>query len=151
MSIFCRRPLHRFVLGAMLLLSGCGPVGSGGSKPPPPGPAMINPIEYLVGSQHCDGNVITPLHQNDPITCRRFDFGHYQASEAFLLPDGSTIVTWSYDPWGPFDVSRGDGGEHYVIDGPTVRIESTQDGGKPGVVQYFVGANWGDRVDRISR
>jgi hypothetical protein len=72
------------------------------------------------------------------LTYRRFDIGHYQASDSFLLPDGSAIIAVSFMPFGPFNPANGDGGDHYVVEADAVRIAATQDGGTPGV-QYFVG------------
>lgn len=116
---------------------------SGGAPPlPPPSYQTIIPAEYLVQSRACDGDIENPLHASDPITCRRFDFGRHQASDNFLLTDGSVITTWSYPPFGPF-TPPADGGEHYVTEGPMTRIDSTEDGGTPFVVQYFVGAQCG--------
>jgi hypothetical protein len=126
------------LLAMLFGLAGCiGP--SGPPAPPPPGAQTINPMEYLIESRNPDGNTSTPLHQADRLTYRRQDFGGFQDEDAFLLPDGSAILTWSYPPFGPFDARNGDGGERYIIDGHTVRIDSTQDGGTPGV-QYFTGA-----------
>lgn len=116
-------------------LTGCGGSEGGGiavSPLPPLGPVTISPADYLSG----------PTQQADPIRSRRFDFGHFQANDAFRLPDGSAILAWSYAPFGPFDAALGDGGERYVVENGTVRIDSTQDGGTPGV-QYFVGAACG--------
>lgn len=129
------------LLAMLFGLAGCsGP--SGPPAPPPPGAQTINPMEYLIESRNPDGNTSTPLHQADRLTYRRQDFGGFQDEDAFLLRDGSAILTWSYPPFGPFDARHGDGGERYIIDGHTVRIDSTQDGGKPGV-QYFTGAACG--------
>lgn len=127
--------------GALLALAACGD-----DKPPspPPAPATIaDPLSYLAQSRACDGNAATPLRAADPIRCRRFDFGRHQASESFLTADGA-ITAWSYAPHGPFSIApdgygaHGDGGEQYVLRGDAVQITHTQDGGKPGVQQFFV-------------
>jgi len=131
--------IRSLALLAALALTGCG--GSS-PPPPPPGNATVNSLDYLVQGRNCAGDgVQNPLHQSDPITCRRFDFGHHQSTENFLLPDGSVITTWGYYPFGPFSPPR-DGGERLVF-GPTTRIDSTEDGGTPNRVQFFVGANCG--------
>jgi len=70
-------------------------------------------MEYLIESRNPDGNTSTPLHQADRLTYRRQDFGGFQDEDAFLLRDGSAILTWSYPPFGPFDARHGDGGERY--------------------------------------
>lgn len=120
-----------------LAFAGCG----GGIASASPA-TLADPRAYLAQSRNCDGNPATPLRQHDPITCRRFDFGHYQASDSYLTPDGGAITTWDYPPFKGFAADPKDnGGEHYTVepDG-TVSIDSTQDGGKPGVVQHF--ADW---------
>jgi hypothetical protein len=98
------------VLALFFGLAGC----SGRPAPPPPGVQTISPMEYLVESQKPDGNTATPMRQADPLTYRRQDFGGFQDEDAFLLPDGSAILTWSYPPFGPFDARYGDGGERYT-------------------------------------
>lgn len=116
-----------------IALAGCG----GHSSPPPP-VTIPDMAAYLAQSRTCDGNPATPLRDTDPIICRRFDFGHWQASESFLAGDGRAITTWSYAPWREFNAANGDGGELYVIDGDAARITQTQDGGTPGVQVFPV-------------
>lgn len=108
-----------------LLLSGCG-------EGPPAGSVTIPaPMTYLAQSRTPDGNPATPLTSADPITYRRFDFGHSQASDSFLTGPASAITTWSYAPWGPFVAANGDGGETYELQGSVVRITSTKHLGIP--------------------
>lgn len=122
-------------------LAGCGggspsSIGvnltAGGQAIIPAAPAIPDPLDYLAPD-------VTP---DQPVAAFRFDIGHYQASYAQRLPDGSAILDWSYVPFGPFVAANGDGGERYIVEGDTVRIDSTQDGGTPGV-QYFTGAACG--------
>ncbi len=118
------------MLCAAGLLAACG----GGSRPTPPPPSVVtipDPVAYLAQSRNPDGNPATPLQAGDPITYRRFDFGHVQASESFLVGPGSAITTWSYAPWGPFVDANGDGGESYELQGNVVRITNTKHLGIP--------------------
>jgi len=96
-----------------------------------------------VQSRHCDGNTQTPLTQSDPITCRRFDIGRHQATDAFLVSDGTAIKSMTFPPFRHWDASIGDGGDHAVVEGRVTRADSTQDGGYMGVVQYWVGPRCG--------
>lgn len=128
--------IRRFAAAALaLLLAACAHGGGPTPQPPPPlGPVTIaDPASFLAPPGRHDG---------DPAPTRRFDWGAYQAADAFALADGSLASTWSYAPFGPFVQANGDGGEVYVIDGPTVRIVATQDGGKP-YLQGFYGAACG--------
>ncbi len=120
--------MNRF-LGTLLLaltLAGCG--GGGHSTPsPPPAPVTIpDPMSYLAQSRLANGDTATPLHATDPMTYRRFDFGHVQSSDSFLTGPASAITAWSYSPWGPFVDANGDGGEGYELQGDTVRITTTK-------------------------
>ena len=66
-----------------------------------------------------------------------------QISDTVVSDDGNSyITTWSYSPWKEFVAANGDGGEVYVVEGDTVRIDHTQDGSLP-YIQYFVGKNCG--------
>jgi hypothetical protein len=136
---FMARILLQASVFLALFLAACS---HGGSSPAPMTPVqpvtIADPIAYLAQSQNLDGNTAMPLHRDDPLTYRRFDIGHYQASDSFLLPDGSAIIAVSFMPFGPFNPANGDGGDHYVVEADAVRIAATQDGGTPGV-QYFVG------------
>jgi hypothetical protein len=92
-----------------------------------PGPVTIaDPMSYLA----------------DPNRVVRFDIGHYQETVSFKVNDYRAVTAWDYAPFGVYDQATGDGGEQYVIDGDTVRIEGTRDGGYPKN-QYFVGKECG--------
>ncbi len=86
-----------------------------------------------------------------PMKMRRHDWpgrnagpDGYQVEDSFVADDGQSFVTtMGFAPFGAFDVSRGDGGEVYVVDGAGARIAATQDGGQRGVVQGFYGAGCG--------
>lgn len=122
------------VLSLALALAAC----SGGTPTPTPTPqGVADPLAYLAQSANCDGNVATPLRQADAIHCRRADFSMpAQIEDSFLTPDGGAVTTWSYPPYGPFSAANGDGGEHYTVKDGVAAIDSTQDGGTPGV-QHF--------------
>lgn len=132
---------HAAAAAALLLLASCG-----GGKPPPELPVTIaDPLAYLAQSRACDGNPATLLRADDPITCRRVDFGRAQASDSFLTADGGAITTWSYAPWTDWESARlrlnslgnpDDGGEKMELRGDRAVIVATQDGGKSGV-QWF--------------
>lgn len=87
-----------------------------------------------------------PQVASDPMFMRRHDWpapAGYQIEDSFRSNDGSyDETTWAYPPFGPFIAANGDGGEVYVIDGGTVRISVTQDGGSP-YIQGFFGAGCG--------
>jgi hypothetical protein len=109
---------------------------------PMPTPAM-DVYAYLAQSKMLDGNTATPQRESDALFFRRQDFGSYQISDSLLADDGSyAITTWSHSPFGPFVAANGDGGEQYIVEGSTVRIAATQDGGKPGV-QWLNGPQCG--------
>jgi hypothetical protein len=82
----------------------------------------------------------------DIVFWRRHDFPPpigYQIADSALSNDEKEVInTFSFPPFGPFNPSNGDGGEIYVVEGATVRITATQDGGTPGM-QYFVGPRCG--------
>jgi hypothetical protein len=129
--------------GALAACGGGGGGGGGHDTPPvttPPAPPTItDPLVYL--AQARDPGGAEPLRQSDPITYRRFDYGHYQASDSFLLPDGSAITTWDYPVFGMYSRAEGDGGERYVVEGADVRIDSTRHGDWD--TGYFVGRGCG--------
>jgi hypothetical protein len=64
----------------------------------------------------------------------------YQIEASFIGVSGAPEIIWSYAPFGSFVARNGDGGEVYDIgrDG-SITIAQTQDGGRPGVLQHFVG------------
>lgn len=78
-----------------------------------------------------DGNQSTPLHSTDQIIYRRFDFGHVQAEDSFLVNNNVAITTWSYFPWAEFVDANGDGGEQYEIQGNRLVITYTKHLGIP--------------------
>jgi hypothetical protein len=98
-----------------------------------------------VGRPGCKG--AAPQRASEPMRMRRHDWPApkgYQIVDSFVADDGRTFVsTFSFAPFGPFSAQNGDGGEIYVVDGDTVRIAATEDGGKMGVVQGFFGASCG--------
>jgi hypothetical protein len=123
-------------IGLALLAITLASCGGDGEKPPIPPASTItipDPVSYMAQSRAHNGDVTTPLHDYDPITYRRFDYGHVQASDSFLTGPASAITTWSYAPWREFNAANGDGGENYELQGNAIRVLSTQDGGAPGV------------------
>lgn len=129
---------------AVLVLAGCGGGGSSTPAPLPPPPVVTvpDPMVYLAQSINPDGNTATPLTAAAPWGYERFDYGHYQASQSWLDNTAQAVTIWSYPPFGPFaSNSANDGGEVYALQGSTVYITETQDGGQPGVLQQF-GMNW---------
>jgi hypothetical protein len=103
--------------------SGGGNGGGASNGLPPLGPVTVpNPMAFLVS----------------PSRTVRFDFGRYQATTSYQLDDTHAVTTWDYQPLGVYNPDDGDGGEQYAVEGDTVRIEGTRDGGKP-YNQYFVG------------
>jgi hypothetical protein len=119
---------------------GCG----GGEVTPPPslpplGPITIaDPMSYLAGT--VDGR---KQIASDPIRMRRYDFGHYQVTDSFLLDDNRAVVTWDYPVFGQYAPTiEGDGGEQYVLEGDTVRIEGTRHG-TTGHTAWFTGPRCG--------
>lgn len=97
---------------------------------------IIDPMAYL--ALDLGGHRQTV---NDPLGRRRYDYGHYQETDSFQLDATHAVTTWDYVPFRAYDIPN-DGGEQYVIEGDTVRIEGTRDGGKP-FNQYFVGKGCG--------
>jgi hypothetical protein len=150
----------------LLLLSGSADGES--SAPTPRSPSGVNQITIsdvndFLAQRVCVRNGIAvslspldpmcesrPQRASDPLYFRRGDLGnpnppgYFQLSDSFVTDDGSAWgATWSYAPWGPRVIQNGDGGEIYVFDGTTVRIEMTMDGGVPGAMHYFVGPKCG--------
>lgn len=133
---------------------GGGGGGGGGSIPPapPPPPAAVtipDPMAYLAQSRGTNGDPTTPLGSGDSLTYWRGDFGPggsttnpYQAETSYLIDGSNAVTAWSYPPLGPFDASKGDGGEAYSFDGTTVRITATQDGSAPGVRTFAGPDQW---------
>ena len=139
------RPLLALAIAA---LAGCSRAAT------PPGPVTIHdPQAYLVQLRCPDGALevaapdcpgAVPQRASDPMKMRRHDWpapDGYEAQDAVVGPGGPELF-WSFAPFGPFVASHGDGGEVYAIDGRTVRIAFTQDGGKP-YLQGFYGAHCG--------
>jgi hypothetical protein len=133
---------------AFAALAGCSRAA------PPPGPVTIqDPLAFLVqlrcpdcalevAEPHCPG--ASPQRAADPMKMRRRDWpapDGYVAQDAVLGPAGPELL-WSFAPFGHFVPSRGDGGEVYAVQGRTVRITITQDGGKP-YQQGFYGERCG--------
>jgi len=129
-------------------LTGCGRAAT------PIGPqTMPDPIDYLVQLRCPDGRLevaepdcprAAPQRASDQMKMRRRDWpapNGYVAQDAILGASGPETL-WSFAPFGRFEAARGDGGEVYVVDGQTVRIALTQDGGKP-YLQGFYGAHCG--------
>ena len=118
-------------LAVVMLAAACGGDPSLPPPPPPPPPpvTIADPVSYMAQSRNPDGNTATPLRALDPITYRRFDFGHEQASDSFLTSPTASVTTWGYSPWGAYVHANGDGGENYELQGNAVRILSTRHGG----------------------
>ncbi len=122
-----------------------------------PATAIVDVAGYLAQLRCGDGSLpllsrcgdARPQRAADRMLWRRADRGnpnppgYYQVSDSVVADDGkSWITTWSYPPFGQFVAADGDGGEVYVREGNAVRIDRTQDGGRPGM-QYFVGTGCG--------
>jgi hypothetical protein len=88
-----------------------------------------------------------PQRAADPMLTRRRDWpapAGYQSEDSFEADNGAYFeTTFAYPPFGRFIPQNGDGGEIYVVEGGTVRIAATQDGGRMGVIQGFSGARCG--------
>jgi len=133
---------------AALSLAGCSradtPLGSR---------TIADPQAFLVQLRCPDGRLevaepncpgAAPQRASDPMLMRRRDWpasDGYVAQDAILGAYGPETL-WSFSPSGGFVAAHGDGGEVYVVDGATVRIALTQDGGKP-YLQGFYGAHCG--------
>jgi len=117
--------------------------------------AIFEPGAYLVqsvcpdgtfaGLNHCHGAV--PQSARMPMLWRRRDWPApegYQIEDSFAGAAGAPETIWSYPPFGPFNVRNGDGGEVYAASrNGTIIITETQDGGRPGMLQHFVGPRCG--------
>ena len=142
-------PVFAFAtLAAFAALVGCS------RAEPALGPVSVpDPLAFLIQLRCPDGALelaepdcpgAAPQRAADPMRMRRHDWpapAGYAAQDAMLGADGPETL-WSFAPFGPFVAARGDGGEVYVVDGRTVRIALTQDGGKP-YVQAFHGRRCG--------
>jgi len=88
-----------------------------------------------------------PQRASEPMLMRRHDWpapDGYQIVDSYVADDGAAFISsFSFAPYGAFTARNGDGGEVYVIDGDTVRIAATEDGGQMGVMQGFFGAGCG--------
>jgi len=105
----------------------------------------VCPDGAFAGLRPCDGAM--PRSANTPMLWRRHDWPAptgYQIEASFAGAGGAPETIWSYPPFGAFAVENGDGGEVYGVgrDG-TVIVTETQDGGRPGVLQHFVGPRCG--------
>jgi hypothetical protein len=113
---------------------------NGGDKPSPPKPpvTIADPMAYISGTVNDRKQTVS-----DPIRTRRFDFGHHQATDSFLLDSTHAVVTWDYPVHGQYaPLVEGDGGEQYVLEGDTVRIEGTRHG-TTGLTAWFSGPRCG--------
>lgn len=120
---------------------------------PPAGQVRIDPLDYLV-QLACNGpgdflRCLGTTHRQlagEVAKYRRHDLPAptgYQISDCTLLPDGTVPCQFSYAPFGPLVVKNGDGGDLHVVTDGVVRVKLTQDGGRPGVLQHFVGPECG--------
>ena len=138
------------LVGAALALA----LGGCGRAAPALGPTTIaDPTAFLVQMRCPDGRLevaepgcagAAAQTEADPMRMRRRDWpppDGYVAQDAILGADGPETI-WSTPPFGPFVAAHGDGGEIYAVEGGTVRIVATQDGGKP-YLQGFYGARCG--------
>lgn len=99
---------------------------------------VTDPTSYLAGTVEGRKQTVS-----DPIRTRRFDFGHYQVTDAFLLDDTHAVGTWDYPVFGRYaPITEGDGGEQFVLEGDTVRIEGTRHG-TTGQSAWFTGPRCG--------
>jgi len=123
------------------------------SNLPPAGPVTIDPLDYLVQLAcdgpgdflHCAGSTHRQL-AGETVKYRKHDLpapAGYQISDCTLLPDGTVPCEFSYAPFGPLVIRNGDGGDLHVVTDGVARIELTQDGGRPGILQHFVGPGCG--------
>lgn len=116
--------IRALAVATLLALSGCA--GGGGKSAPPQ--TIADPIGYLAPA--------------GPVEAVWYDFGHYQARYGFRLEGNRAVTAWDYAVFGTYAPAEGDGGEQYVLEGDTVRIEGTRDGGTP-YDQHFVGKSCG--------
>ena len=97
------------------------------------------------GLKHCDGAV--PQSARMPMVWRRHDWpapSGYQIEDSFADERRTPETIWSYPPFGPFNAQNGDGGEVYAVNrSGTIIITETQDGGRHGVLQHFIGPRCG--------
>ena len=140
-------------LGLTLCVTAANLAGCSRAATPMAAQTVPDPTMYLVQLRCPDGRLAVaepncagaaPQRASDPMTMRRRDWpapDGYVAQDAILGADGPETL-WSFSPSGPFVAAHGDGGEVYVVDGQTVRIALTQDGGKP-YLQGFYGAHCG--------
>jgi len=118
------------------------------------GPITIDdPAAFLAQLRCPDGRLevaeprcanAAPQTAADPMRMRRRDWPPpegYIAQDAILGPGGPETI-WANPPFGRAVTARGDGGEIYAVEGGTVRVVATQDGGKP-YLQGFYGAHCG--------
>ena len=115
-------------------------------------PAVFDPMSYLVQSLCPDASFAglkscadaAPQTATTPMVWRRHDWPApigYQIEDSFIGASGAPQTIWSYPPFGAFNAKNGDGGEIYAISANgDATISETQDGGRPGVMQHFVGS-----------
>jgi hypothetical protein len=156
------KPRHRtLALALPLFLTPCagsgdngsisapGVLGNGGPTVPPMEAATMSDPSDFLEQLACDGpgdflHCVGAKHRQTPGEVAKYRRHDLPAPAGYQIGDcvaGSCI--FSYPPFGPFAVAKGDGGDHYQVDGGWVRIDLTQDGGKPGVLQHFVGPTCG--------
>ena len=156
------KPRHRtLALALPLFLTSCagsgdngsisapGVLGNGGPTVPPMEAATMSDPSDFLDQLACDGpgdflHCVGAKHRQTPGEVAKYRRHDLPAPAGYQIGDcvaGSCI--FSYPPFGPFAVAKGDGGDHYQVDGGWVRIDLTQDGGKPGVLQHFVGPTCG--------
>jgi hypothetical protein len=143
----------------MLLVCSCGGavnvpivgnVGGSAKSLPPMGTVTVRDLSAFLDQTVCDDGSVDFTRcgakhrqsEDEVARYRRHDLpapGGYQIGDCV---DERCI--FSYPPFGPFNVANGDGGDHYTIDRDgIVRIDLTQDGSKPGILQHFVGPDCG--------
>jgi len=110
---------------------------------------VSDPLAFLEQTVCDDGSVdftrCTAKHRQTNKELARYRRHDLPAPAGYQIGDCvARRCIFSYPPFGPFNVANGDGGDAYstASDG-WVRIAVTQDGGKPGVLQHFVGPQCG--------
>lgn len=149
--------------------SGGAPDAAAASTPASTGPATtppvttapvsaIDPKDFLVPWVCDDGRLEIanpgctshPMTSSEPQKMRIHDLAGsnstpagYQVATGWMLKDRPDhyVAPYSYDPWLERKAPN-DGGEIFVVAGDNVRVELTQDGGKP-YIQVFQGPECG--------
>jgi len=138
------------------VLASCGgglPVvdntGVSGPTPPMGATTVSDPLAFLEQTVCDDGSVdftrCTAKHRQTNKEVARYRRHDLPAPEGYQIGDCvAERCIFSYPPFGAFNVANGDGGDAYSTSSDGwVRIALTQDGGKPGVLQHFVGPQCG--------